>query len=221
MWGLTGILFITMAITSLFWGRQLHRQQKLISQLSTEVDELRSLKESSDLEERLRGKLLPFNELKSLTEESSQKGLFRSNLYTLVLVVSLSNCSSCRDEEIQLWQEFYNSRTSTKCEIVAVFSESVMTEQERTIVKKYVQSFDLTMLCFLDQNNKILEFLHLKPEQTPVALLINRFGRIILVHQALAQNPEKTVRFQELVYRLFEGLQQPETEESCSPRVHL
>ncbi len=127
----------------------------------------------------------------------NRQGVDRS-MCRVVLVTTFSNCSSCRDRELELWRG-----PRAKQNFLVLISDPALSESAVRELRKYIRANEYTYVWRYDSSGSVLSHLDLKPQDTPITLLVDRDGDILLAHQAIPGNTEKTLRFQKIVETLI------------------
>lgn len=159
--------------------------------------------EAQETESNLIGKRL--DDWPLITQDkqtSSVLSMLHPTRYTAIILSSLKACSACRDQELEIWEDYYAKVANKDIPIVLLIGES--DPLDPASVRRIRAGADAIPISFpwvLDQDSLALMAMNLTPKQTPVMLLVDSTGLIL---NAYHPSPISTVRSHRFVKDFFQ-----------------
>jgi len=155
---LIGIIILLIAVNLTLLYKYWQLQKKFIEMGLQEGQETLKLNSIPEFQlQDLEGKIFNSNDL-------------RNYAYSLLIFFSPGDCASCLVEK-DLWNRIYKEN---KVKIVGIARHTDLRE-----LKDWVKNSEIFFQVLFDENSRLMESLGIK--QTPVKILIDRHGKVLLV----------------------------------------
>jgi len=159
-----------------------------IASLNKDILKFKPWVTQRNFENFIEGKKVPLSVLKNSVYKNHFSSESKENKLSVVLVATSVDCSSCTEEEIEMWKEFLNHNMSNGIESFSIYHNN--TEESLT---KFKQNYQNLFPVISDP-----EFLFkrkLNIQRTPIILILNNQNRIIYAHIPVSEDKEKTKNF--------------------------
>lgn len=178
----------------------LTRQETLlkskITDLNKDILRFKPWVTQRNLENFIEGKKVP----PSITKNPIYNNYFnkmRTGKISVVLVGTSSDCSSCTEEEIEMWRQFLNYKGINEINRFSIYHNS-NEKSYNDFKKKYNDVFPV--IC----DSTLLFKRELNIQRTPSILVVNNQNRIIYAHIPISEDNEKTKNFIEKIERILQ-----------------
>ena len=132
--------------------------------------------ENTELEKRLVGERIPGDYLKKYT----------NGTHTLVVLATSQDCSPCTESELKVWQSFMKEN-KRDINMLCIYYKYYANQYG-----KYENIYK-SIFPFVYDDEKLVEKLEL--DDTPVVLLVDAKGKIVIAHRPDVMNVDKTEQF--------------------------
>ena len=164
-----------------------------------------SLQESLELEARVSGRYLEDWILSDDEDVATPAfSLLKPEGYIAILLSSMEACSACRDRELGIWQQSYAAHPEAKGRIFLLIAEpELLGPAGIRRLRAGANSLPIEFPFFVDRDSRVLQTLDLRPEDTPLILLIDPSGQIIDTYHPTKLTIERSHRFVQDVFEVL------------------
>jgi len=113
-------------------------------------------------------------EILNINTGTSESLSFKNSDYTLIILLSTGDCSSCLSER-KIWSDFSKKYDTKKLQVAGVLIKSSV-EEAKTLIK----AFDFPFPVFFDEANQLSDFSQ-NLKVTPFKILLKNSGEVLLV----------------------------------------
>jgi len=170
--------------------------KKKIATLNKDVLKFKSWVTQRNFENFIEGKKVPLSVLENPVYKNHFSIKSKVNKLSIVLVATSEDCSSCTEEEIEMWKEFLNHNMSNGIESFSIYHNNTGES-----LNKFKQDYQNLFPVISDP-----EFIfkrELDIQRAPVILILNK-NRIIYSHIPISEDKEKTKNFIRKIERILQ-----------------
>ena len=179
MIGLGSLILVGWAIITVILFAEYRKSKVLLAEYSPIVEKYNYFKTLGEQHRTLETMKLPETTLKILTGDSTSVRNFKDTTdYTVAILFTQNDCSSCLETELGLWQKFY-THNAENLDVVAIAKINLLTTREK--VERELSGL-WRQPVYYDENEPSL-FEHLDIIHTPTLLFYEkRTRKIIYAH---------------------------------------
>lgn len=170
--------------------------KKKITSLNKDALKFKPWVTQRNFENFIEGKKVPLSVLINPVYKNHFSSESKANKLSVVLVATSVDCSSCTEEEIEMWKEFLNHNMSSGIESFSIYHNNT----EESLIK-FKENYQNLFPVISDP-----EFLfkrELNIQRTPIILILNNQNRIMYAHIPVSEDKEKTKNFIRKIERIL------------------
>lgn len=158
-----------------------------------------AFKECIEIEESFKGKVIDNIKLSKYNDEEKYLYNILSEFgteYYLVIISSIKACTTCKEEILNIWNDFFKKRQDIPI-ILIVSEEEGLTKDEIRQLHASLKGMKIDIPFYFDLESILLNNLNISPYNTPLSIVMTHDKKIIAVDRANAYTKDRVLKLKE------------------------